>query len=68
MYAIRSYYDIYEYLPDMRQVDELALKYDFPVIIGEFHFGAMDRGMFHTGLRKAVDQEDRAQKYVNYVV
>jgi hypothetical protein len=23
---------------------------DRPVIIGEFHFGALDRGMFHTGL------------------
>jgi hypothetical protein len=60
-------FNIYEYLPDMRKVDELALKHDFPVIIGEFHFGALDRGMFHTGLRKADNQSDRALKYVNYV-
>ncbi|MDA3925696.1 MAG: hypothetical protein PF904_13435 [Kiritimatiellae bacterium] len=60
-------FNIYEYLPDMRTVDELALEHDFPVIIGEFHFGALDRGMFHTGLRKADNQEDRAQKYVNYI-
>jgi len=40
---------------------------DMPVIIGEFHFGALDRGMFHTGLRKTADQQDRADKYKSYV-
>jgi hypothetical protein len=40
---------------------------DKPSIIGEFHFGALDRGMFHTGLRKTTDQQDRADKYKNYV-
>jgi hypothetical protein len=38
-----------------------------PVIIGEFHFGALDRGMFHTGLKVTKDQNDRAQKYKEYV-
>jgi hypothetical protein len=38
-----------------------------PMIIGEFHFGALDRGMFHTGLRKTTDQQDRADKYKSYV-
>lgn len=60
-------FNIYQILPDMSKVDELAIENDFPVIIGEFHFGALDRGMFHTGLREAVNQEDRAQKYVNYI-
>jgi len=40
---------------------------DKPTIIGEFHFGALDRGMFHTGLRKTADQQDRADKYESYV-
>jgi hypothetical protein len=40
---------------------------DKPIIIGEFHFGALDRGMFHTGLRKTVNQDDRADKYRSYV-
>lgn len=40
---------------------------DKPVIIGEFHFGALDRGMFHTGLRKARDQVHRAALYKDYV-
>jgi hypothetical protein len=40
---------------------------DMPVIIGEFHFGALDRGMFHPGLRKTANQQDRADKYKSYV-
>jgi len=40
---------------------------DKPIIIGEFHFGALDRGMFHTGLRPTLDQNDRAAKYTAYV-
>ena len=40
---------------------------DLPAIIGEFHFGALDRGLFHTGLRRAEDQKDRADKYAAYV-
>ncbi len=40
---------------------------DMPLIIGEFHFGALDRGMFHTGLRRAESQQDRADKYKSYV-
>ena len=38
-----------------------------PVIIGEFHFGALDRGMFHQGLQAAEDQADRGRKYAQYV-
>ncbi len=38
-----------------------------PLIIGEFHFGALDRGMFHTGLVATLNQEDRAESYARYV-
>lgn len=38
-----------------------------PVIIGEFHFGALDRGMFHEGLVPCVDQKERAASYAHYV-
>ena len=38
-----------------------------PCIIGEFHFGALDRGMFHPGLVAASDQADRAKMYTEYV-
>lgn len=40
---------------------------DKPAIIGEFHFGALDRGMFHTGLVAAKDQQDRARMYKDYL-
>ncbi len=40
---------------------------DSPAIIGEFHFGALDRGMFHTGLRATKNQAERAEAYKNYV-
>jgi len=40
---------------------------DKPVIIGEFHFGALDRGMFHTGLRPTRSQAHRAASYTAYV-
>jgi len=40
---------------------------DKPVIIGEFHFGALDRGMFHTGLVGAKDQKARGRLYRDYV-
>lgn len=38
-----------------------------PIIIGEFHFGALDRGMFHTGLVATANQKERAESYVRYV-
>ncbi|MGC8862086.1 MAG: agarase, partial [Armatimonadota bacterium] len=38
-----------------------------PLMIGEFHFGALDRGMFHQGLVPAADQKDRAASYARYV-
>jgi hypothetical protein len=40
---------------------------DAPVIIGEFHFGALDRGLFHTGLVPVASQEARAEAYKTYV-
>ena len=38
-----------------------------PCLIGEFHFGALDRGMFHPGLVKARDQTDRGRAFQEYV-
>jgi hypothetical protein len=40
---------------------------DVPLIIGEFHFGALDRGMFHTGLVSLKDQAERGRTYIDYV-
>jgi len=40
---------------------------DRPVQIGEFHFGALDRGMFHTGLVATPNQAERAAAYRAYM-
>ncbi len=40
---------------------------DKPMISGEFHFGALDRGMFHTGLVSTANQDERARCYRDYV-
>ena len=57
-------YNRYNYgVEDLKLPDNV----DMPVIIGEFHFGALDRGMFHTGLRSTDNQQDRADKYTAYV-
>ena len=40
---------------------------DKPLIVGEFHFGALDRGLFHTGLVPVDNQQSRAEAYGDYV-
>lgn len=41
---------------------------DRPIVIGEFHFGALDRGLPHTGLRNTANQEQRAGFYKYYLL
>jgi hypothetical protein len=50
-------------------VDSFALPegIDRPTLIGEFHFGALDRGMFHPGLVPTANQQQRAKAYTDYV-
>jgi hypothetical protein len=45
----------------------VATPLDKPYIIGEFHFGSLDRGMLATGLRSASNQEQRANSYKHYM-
>jgi hypothetical protein len=67
--AAEKYCDVISYNFYLRSVEGIRLPagIDKPVIIGEFHFGALDRGMFHTGLQATDNQEDRANAYKNYV-
>jgi hypothetical protein len=52
---------------------ELTSTWDFlkpidrPCMIGEFHFGALDRGMFHGGLVPVANQKARGDAFVHYV-
>jgi len=61
--------DVVSYNLYRRSVDDFRMPggLDMPVIIGEFHFGALDRGMFHTGLVPVTDQQARAEVYKAYV-
>ncbi len=47
----------------LEQIEDL----DFPAIIGEFHFGALDSGNFATGIVSANSQKDRGDKYITYM-
>ncbi len=56
------------YLPRVsRNECEKAVACGKPVLIGEFHFGATDRGMFHPGLGPTRNQEARAAAYAGYL-
>ena len=38
-----------------------------PILVGEFHFGCMDRGMFKASLCPVGDQKERARSYARFV-
>ena len=68
--AAAKYCDVVSYNIYERSVADFQFNggADVPLIIGEFHFGALDRGMFHTGLVPVADQAARAQAYKDYVL
>ena len=67
--AAAEHCDVVSYNMYTRSVTDFALPggHDVPVIIGEFHFGALDRGMFHPGLVEVADQAARGEAYKSYV-
>ncbi|MHB8524201.1 MAG: beta-agarase [Limisphaerales bacterium] len=67
--AAARYCDVVSYNLYRRSVADFQFNggADVPLIIGEFHLGALDRGMFHTGLVPTNDQAERAQIYKDYV-
>jgi len=68
VFAAAKYCDVISYNLYADSVDGLSIpkEIDKPVIIGEWHFGADDRGVFGKGLRGADSQNDRALKYTKY--
>jgi hypothetical protein len=50
--------------PDIRLAGE---KTGLPVIIGEFHFGALDRGLPATGIKGVTDQSERGTAFRYYL-
>jgi hypothetical protein len=67
--AAAKHCDVVSYNLYQRSVGDFVFNggADVPLIIGEFHFGALDRGMFHTGLVPVADQKARAAAYREYV-
>lgn len=65
-----KYCDVISYNIYSRSVAKFELPegIDKPVMIGEFHFGALDRGLFHPGLIECANQKERAQAYETYVL
>lgn len=50
-----------------RETFSLPEGIDLPVMYGEFHFGALDRGLFHTGQVATFSQKNRARAYGDFV-
>jgi len=66
--AASKYCDVISYNLYQRSIADFKNpSSDKPLIIGEFHFGALDRGLFHTGLVPVENQAARAQAYKDYV-
>jgi hypothetical protein len=67
--AAAKYCDVVSYNIYKRSVANFKFNggADVPLLVGEFHFGALDRGMFHPGLVELPDQAARAQAYREYV-
>ena len=61
--------DVLSYNIYRRSVADFTLpaNVDVPVLIGEFHFGATDRGQFYPGLVRVKDQAERAVAYKGFV-
>ena len=67
--AAAKYCDVVSYNIYHRSVADFHFNggADVPLLIGEFHFGALDRGLFHPGLVWTANQAARAQAYKDYV-
>ena len=58
-------YNSYSMLPLTPRPEDGVV--DKPTIIGEFHFGSLDRGFLHSGLVPCRDMKERIEKYKAYV-
>ncbi|MFA5193386.1 MAG: beta-agarase [Verrucomicrobiia bacterium] len=64
-----KYCDVISYNLYRHTLDDFKLPegVDKPILIGEFHFGALDRGMFHPSLIQVEDQAARGKAYAAYI-
>jgi len=59
-------YNIYRYPEEIARF-KFPAEMDVPLIIGEWHFGTLDRGMFDFGICYVKDHAERADHYVRYM-
>ncbi len=64
-----NYLDIMSFNKYEYSVEDVSLPVgvDKPIMIGEFHFGSLDRGSFHAGVKKAKNQAERGKMYKDYI-
>lgn len=66
-----SYFDVFSFnsykIPHAASTAEIEKLSGKPVMIGEFHFGALDRGLPSTGLIGVKSQKERGKAYRVYV-
>lgn len=70
-YTAGNYFDVFSVngysSPEPPKTDEILKKTGKPVLIGEFHFGALDRGLPATGLKGSLDQKERGKACKYYL-
>lgn len=57
----------YDQTPDAEALTAMSKATGKPVIIGEWHFGALDRGLPATGIQRAANQVERGKAYRRYI-
>ncbi len=66
-----EYFDVFSfncYRHDpYKSIENIVNIVNMPVMIGEFHFGALDRGLDATGIQGVATQSDRAKAYRYYM-
>ncbi len=71
LYRAGGYFDVYSInsysAPAPAPTGDIFEKTGKPVMIGEFHFGAIDRGLPSTGLRAVASTADRGRAYRCYL-
>ena len=70
-YRAGAWFDVFSIngysFPGPPETAEIARRSGKPVLIGEYHFGATDRGLPSTGIRGAENQQARGEAYRYYL-
>ena len=70
-YRAGTFFDVFSIngysFPGPPETAEITRRSGKPVIIGEYHFGSIDRGLPATGIQGAADQQARGEAYRYYL-